>query len=385
MRRDRTLSLVSLTAFFMKLTCQQKDFFEALTLVQKAINPQNTLPILGNVLLKAEGQKLYLSATNLEIAITTSISADIKNEGKITIPAKILVSYVGYLKEGEIKLVLEDGETIFIQAVGSKTKLKGISPEEFPVIPVVEKEEYFSVSSEALKKSIEEVVFCCAGTTTRPVLSGVYFWGKDTTLHLVATDSYRLGEKKITLSGKNSIKDLKNIIPSRTMQELVRILGSSKEKEVEVISSKNQILFQIGTTKLISRLIEGKFPEYTQIIPSSYKIKAKISRDELILGIKRVGLFARENNNNIKVSFKKTGSVELTTDATEIGSEESEIAAEVSGENTEVALNGQYLLDVLQSIDTKTVYIQTEEKLSPVVIKPEKEEDYVHVIMPLKI
>ncbi|MBI5414669.1 DNA polymerase III subunit beta [Candidatus Peregrinibacteria bacterium] len=369
----------------MKLTCQQKDFFEALTLVQKAINPQNTLPILGNVLLKAEGQKLYLSATNLEIAITTSISADIKNEGKITIPAKILVSYVGYLKEGEIKLVLEDGETIFIQAVGSKTKLKGISPEEFPVIPVVEKEEYFSVSSEALKKSIEEVVFCCAGTTTRPVLSGVYFWGKDTTLHLVATDSYRLGEKKITLSGKNSIKDLKNIIPSRTMQELVRILGSSKEKEVEVISSKNQILFQIGTTKLISRLIEGKFPEYTQIIPSSYKIKAKISRDELILGIKRVGLFARENNNNIKVSFKKTGSVELTTDATEIGSEESEIAAEVSGENTEVALNGQYLLDVLQSIDTKTVYIQTEEKLSPVVIKPEKEEDYVHVIMPLKI
>lgn len=368
----------------MKLSCQQKEFFEALSIAQKAINPHNTLPILGNVLLRAEGQKLYLSATNLEIAISTFLLASVSNEGKVTIPVKILVNYIGLLKEGEIKITLEDGETIAITSQGSKTKLKGMSPEEFPSIPTVEKKETFSIPTEDLKTAIDEVVFCCASSTTRPVLSGVHMWGKGEYIHFVATDSYRLAEKKIQLKEKNFSEELKIIIPARTMQELTRILAGSKEKEVKITSSQNQILFKIGNTELVSRLIEGKFPEYKQIIPTESKIKAVTNIEEMILGIKRVGLFARENNNNIRFQFSP-GKIQITTDATEIGKEDSEIVAEVTGGEETVALNGQYFLDVLQNIPGEKVKIQTEGKLSPVVITPEKEEGYIHVIMPLKV
>ncbi len=370
----------------MKLVCRQKQLLESLSLVQKAINPQNTLPILGNVLLHAEGQKLYLSATNLEIAITTYIPCEVKNEGKITVPAKILVSYIGYLKDEDIEIVLEDGGTLYLHSTRSKTRIKGISSEEFPVIPTVEKEETFVLPREELKNAIEGVVFCSSSSTTRPVLSGVYIWGKEKEVRFVATDSYRLGEKVLELKGKTFAQELKNIVPSRTMQELVRILSSAKEDVVEIVSSKNQILFQVGNTKLISRLIEGKFPDYVQIIPKAHKTQANMLISEFILGIKRVGIFAKENNNNIRFTFaKQSKTVVITTDATEIGSDESEVEAEVSGEDNTVALNGQYFLDVLQNIHEEKALVEIEGKLSPIVIKPEKEKGFTHVIMPLKI
>jgi len=368
----------------MKLICQQKQLLEGLFTVQKAINPHNTLPILGNILLKAEGQKLYLTATNLEIAITTSLPAEVKNEGKITIPAKILVSYIGFLKEGEVEFAVEDGSTLAIKAQGSKTKLKGIAAEEFPPIPLVEKEESFTLETNTLKEAIEAIVFCCATSTTRPVLSGVYFWGKGSELRLVATDSYRLGEKIISLSEKTFSEELKSIVPARTMQEFARILAGTKEKEAEVIASKNQILFRVGLTELTSRLIEGKFPEYLQIIPTTSKTTALVSISELALGIKRVGLFARENNNNIRFLFAPK-KVQITTDATEVGSEESEIEAEVEGEENQIALNGQYLLDILQTLSGEKAQVKIEGKLSPVVIFPEKPSGLTQVIMPLKV
>jgi DNA polymerase-3 subunit beta len=172
------------------------------------------------------------------------------------------------------------------------------------------------------------------------------------------------------------------------MQELSRILshgkGEKEEQMVEVISSKNQILFKIGETELISRLIEGKFPEYTQIIPTSPKTTAKIPVSELVLGIKRVGIFARENNNNIRFLFEEN-MLHITTDATEIGSEESEIEANITGEKSEVALNGQYFLDILQNVEEENIIIELEGKLSPVLIKPETEKGLLHVIMPLKV
>lgn len=368
----------------MHLVCQQKYFLEAILVVQKAISPQHTLPILGNILLKAEGQKLHLSATNLEIAITTSLPAEIKNEGKVTIPAKILGNYISLLKEGDIEIKLEDGETISLKAPGTKTKIKGISPEDFPTIPIVENQESFTVSGEDFKKSIEEIIFCCSSTTTRPVLSGVYLYGKESEIRLVATDSYRLGEKKIKLEKKKFSEELRNIIPAKTMLELSRILALKKEENLEVVTSKNQILFRIGNIELISRLIEGKFPEYQQIIPKESKVTVKTNISDFLLGIKRVALFARENNNNIKFHFSGS-KITLTTDATEIGSEESEIPAEITGNDVTTALNGQYVLDVLQCISTEDAVLELQEKLTPVVIKPEKDENLIHVIMPLKI
>ena len=378
-------SLFLLFFLRVKLSCEQPHLLEALNIVQKAINSQSTLPILGNVLLKAEGQKLHLVGTNLEIAISTSFSAEIQNEGSITIPAKILVNYINFLKEGKIELSLDGGDTLLLKAEGVNTKLKGLPPEEFPVIPVVEKEEAFTLSAEVLKKAIDETVFCASSSSTRPVLSGIYLWGKEGTIKIVATDSYRLGEKTIPLEKKKFETELKQIIPARTMQELSRILTAAKKgKEVEVICSKNQILFKFDGTELISRLIEGTFPEYAKIIPDEAKTKIQAPVEELILGIKRVGIFARENNNNIKFKFV-SGKIHITTEATEVGNEESEIPAKTKGPENEIALNGQYFLDILQNLEEEEVNLEVEEKLAPVMIRPTKEKGLIHVIMPLKV
>lgn len=368
----------------MKFSCEQKDILPALSVVQRAINTHNTLPILANFCCEASGNRIYVSATNLEISITTSFPANVENEGKITIPAKMFVSYVGLLKKGEMSISLEDGNTLCITSEGSKTKLKCTSADDFPPIPSVEKEESFTLPTGDLKKSIEEIVFACSSSTTRPVLSGVLLWCQKSSAIFAATDSYRLGEKKISLEDKKFENEIKSIIPARTMQELSRILGSVEEKEVEIICSQNQILFKVGKIEFISRIIEGKFPEYSQIIPNQSHTSCTVDISELILAIKRVGLFARENNNNIRCTLSPQ-QITITTEKTEIGTEEAKVSCEGQGDELQFALNGQYLLEALQSIDEPKVRIQTEGKLSPVVIKPEQKDDVLHVIMPLKV
>ena len=369
----------------MRLFCEKQSFFQALSLVQKAINSQNTLPILGNILLKAEGQSLFLSATNLEIAISTKISATIKNEGSITIPARLIVNYVSFLKDGELDIFVESGETMCISSKGSKTKIKGLPSSDFPEFPKVEKEFIFTFSTKEFQKSNERVVFSCANTSIRPILSGALFWVKGKEACLVATDSYRLGEQKIHLSSKEE-REVKVIIPSRTLQELSRILGVYPEEKVEVIVSKNQILFIVKNTEISSRLIEGNFPDYEQIIPKEKRIMVEVQTDEFILGIKRVGIFAKENNNNIRI-FVNDEKISITTDATEIGSDECEIPVKGSGgqEQEEVSLNAQYVLDILQSIEEKEILFLVNERLSPVLFKPKTGDEYVHIIMPLKV
>ncbi|MEI7511554.1 MAG: DNA polymerase III subunit beta [Candidatus Peregrinibacteria bacterium] len=369
----------------MRFFCQKSEFFQALSIVQKAINTHNTLPVLGNILLKTEGQKVYLSATNLEIAISTSFSATVKNEGAITVPARLIVNSVSFLKEGEIEVFLEDGESIGIFANGSKTKMKGISAEDFPPLPKVQKEFTVEIEESLLKRSIERTVFCCSASSIRPVLSGALFWVTGKEMRLVATDSYRLGEQKITLS--ESLPEFKCIIPARTLQELSRILSSEKgdkKRKVNIIASKNQIVFQSQDTEISSRLIEGNFPDYERIIPKERKSIAVLAIENIILGIKRVGIFAKENNNNIRLSLTEK-SVVITTDDTEIGNDISEIPAEISGPPIEVALNAQYLLDILQNISDDTLELSLTEKLSPLTIQPKSDMKYVHIIMPLKI
>jgi DNA polymerase-3 subunit beta len=365
----------------MRFICEKKALQEGVSLVQKAINAQNTLQVLGNILLKTEGQKLYLSATNLEIAISTSIEVQVQNEGSITLPARLFSNYITLLKDGEVEIALENGESISIKSSDSQTKIKGLSAEEFPEIPVVNKDFSFTLSSEVLKEGIEQTVFSCSASSTRPVLSGVLFWIKENELRLVGTDSYRLGEKKITLP--ENIADEKYIVPARTFQELARILG--KDEEVEVIISKTQVLFKTQNSEISSRLIEGNFPDYQRIIPKGEQATATISRSDFILAVKRAGIFAREiDNNNLRVSVEKSH-ISIATEETEIGSGTTNIEANVEGEGVLMALNAQYLLDALQVVSTENVVLKTGEALSPVKISAEDDDSFVHIIMPLKV
>lgn len=368
----------------MRLTCLQKDLQFALGIVSCAVSPSNTLPVLNNILLKAANKKLFFSATNLEIAVHYSILADIKNEGSITIPAKLITSYASLLEDKDIEMKVEEGMTLHIKSKSSQTKIKGISPDEFPLIPKVEKESSFQITAKDLSQAINTTVFSAATSTTRPILSGVYLYAEKDTLKMVATDSFRLAEKKTKLPKKIE-KTVECIVPVRTLLELGRILATKYEKElVDIHISKNQILFSLDGIELTSRLIEGKFPDYEKIIPRATRTKIETDATHLTLATKRVSLFARENNNNIKLTATNDGRLQIATDETSVGEEKAEVDIKMSGENNKVALNSQYLLDVLSHLK-ENISIEMDEKLTPVVVRPTKKEDYLYIIMPLKV
>lgn len=369
----------------MKLSCSRKNLNFALNIVSLAVNSSTTLPVLNNILLKAADKKLYLSATNLEIAINYSIAADIKNEGAITIPAKLLTSYVAFLEDDNVEMKLEDGTTLNIKTKTSQTKIKGITPNEFPLIPKVEKDTIIELPAKSLAQAIDYTVFSAAVTATRPILTGVYLHAEKDTLKMVATDSFRLAEKKTKLS-KRAEKNTECIVPVKTLLELGRILstGNYEDEVVAINISKTQILFSLNGVELISRLIEGKFPDYEKIIPKATRTKMEADIGHLVMATKRVSLFAKENNNSIKLTATNDGKLQIATDETRLGEEKAEMDIKIQGENNKVAINSQYLLDVLSRLKEK-VNIEMDEKLTPVVVRPNKSDDYLYIIMPLKV
>lgn len=368
----------------MKVVCDQNKLNFALEVVSKAVTPNNTLPILNNILIKASGKKLFFTGTNLEIAINFFIQAEVVNEGQITVPAKLLTSYINLLEDKKVELKVEEGFVLSIKTNTSQTKIKGLSSNEFPVIPKIEKENTFNIQAGVLGDAINSTVFSAAVTPTRPVLCGVLFKGEKDTIRLVATDSYRLAEKKIKPEKKIE-HPFEYIVPLKTLIELWKILSMKYEKEIiEIQVSKNQIMFLVDSLELISRLIEGRFPDYEKIIPRATKTKIQVETSRLTLATRRVSLFAKENNNNIKISATNDGKMHITTDETRVGEEKAELDIKISGENNKVAINSQYLLDVLNHIEN-SVSIEMDEKLTPVTVRPVKGEDYTYIIMPLKI
>lgn len=368
----------------MKVICEQKKFLEALEIVGRAVSSSNTLPVLNNILIKAEGKNLFFSATNLEIAVRYFFECEIRNEGTLTVPAKLLMSYVSLLPNEKIEISATEGLSFSIKAVKSQTRMKGIHADEFPVIPLIERSGNLSLPVKDLNTAIQQVAFSASQNSSRPVLSGVLLGIDRKTLKLVATDSYRLSEKKLQLV-KEQDEKVECIIPVKTMQELGKLLSKTTAQEIFVDITKNQILFRIGDIEFTSRLIEGRFPDYERIIPKESKSKAEVDVQDLLLNVRRVSLFARESNNSIKVSLTNDGKLTISTDETKVGEDRAEVDISLTGENNKTALNAEYLLDVLTTIGSQKIFLEMSDKLSPVVIKPCNDDSYVYIIMPLKV
>ncbi len=367
----------------MKLACAQNSLSSALALVNRAVSPNNTLPVLNNILLKVEGRRLHLSATNLEIAISASFEVEVENEGTLTVPAKSLSSYVALLNDKDVHLSVTGGNTLVIQGKGSTTKMKGIASEEFPNLPRIDKPEILKFPTARVAEALTQVSFAASTNISRPVLTGIFWQVKGKVLKLAATDSYRLGEKTLILE-KDLEKDLNFIVPTKTVQELERILAASAVPEFEVHVGKGQVLFKVDGVELTSRLIEGAFPDYERIIPKETKTQMVLSNDAFTLGLKQVSVLVRENSNNVKVKTQKDSLV-ISSDETQVGQGSAEIPAQVTGDSVETALNVQYLLDVLARLNSKEVHLSLNDGLSPVMVTPTSGGDYIHIIMPLKV
>ena len=367
----------------MKIKIGQKNLIESLKIVSRAVSGQNQLPVLGNILIRAENKKVYFSATNLEISISTSTDAEIKNEGAITVPAKIFTSYISLLqKDEDINLEIDGNADLKIKSKSSKTKIKGIPADEFPSIARVENGAKINLDAKIFRDSVSKVAFSAQENSSRPILAGVFLAIEKKELRMAATDSYRLSEKILEL--ENSLEKISSLIPVRAIFEADRLIGDAEK--ISITISENQAMFLIGNTELTTRLIEGQFPNYQQIIPQKKLTTVQIDRSELEMAVRRVSIFAKENNQHMKLEFLGEKTCQISTNATEIGEEQASISAKISGENSSISLNADYFLDALSALGKEEkIEIELSGKMSPAVLKIPKNKNFVHLIMPLKI
>ncbi len=364
----------------MKFSCTQSNLINALYSVSNIVGKNVSLPILNNVLISAKQGKIRLISTNLDIGIKTSLRGKIEQEGEITIPAKLFMEYVNLIKDQTINLALQEND-LLIKTENQQTVIKGQSADEYPIVPDIEDGDLLEVESNEFKNALAQVIFAASYDNIRPELTGVYFEIYQGELVLAATDSYRLAEKKIKISN-NTVK-LSKIIPVRVLQEVLRLLKD--EIKVKFGFSDNQVIFELEETKIISRLIEGNYPQYHEIIPKEYKTKIEINKEEIINGIKVSSLFSKSGINDVILDFNsKKGEVNISAANVQLGENKTVLKTKINGENNSVVFNYKYLLDGLQNINSKQVTIEIVNADSPAVIKPQDKDDYLYLIMPIR-
>lgn len=369
----------------MKISVLQENLNKALLVVSRIVSQRASLPILNNVLINVDKSQLKVSATNLEIGIIYSIGAKIEQSGSVSVPAKLFSELISSLPQDKIQLS-EANSNLKIKTIDFESNLNGIDVEEFPVIPEISDSPVFTMDSSPLVNLLSEVVFCASIDESRPVLAGVLFEINKNILKLAATDSYRLSQK---ITSIKSEKNLKVILPIRASQEIIRILSSDDDgKEVKVYLNENEAMFEFGKIKLVSRLIEGNFPSYEQIIPQKTDLKVIIDRDQLLGSVKVANLFARESSNAIKMKINEKDLIEISASAAQVGENNSALKAKVTGEAMDININGKYLLDVLNVIKTEKVSLELSGKLNPCMIRPhdpkKDQKDTTYIIMPLR-
>ena len=373
----------------MKLSCLQENLSRGLGIVGRAAAIRSTLPITQNILLAAEQSRLKLVATNLEMAATCWAGAKIEEDGAITIPARLLIDFVNSLPNELIEITLpSNSHSVEIKSGRFQAHINGIDAQDFPPVPSVSGGVIANIASKALSDGIAQVAFATATEESRPVLTGVNAELEGEHLKLVAADGFRLAVHETAL---NSAVDEKTmvIIPTRTLSELNRLLGDQEEPvEITINQQKSQALFRLKNAELVSQLIQGSFPDYSQVIPQSYTTRAVVDVNEFLRIIKMSSIFARDASGIVRLlvtpgSELTPGKLTVSAQAEEIGDNVSEMDALVDGEEAKIAFNARYLSDVLSVLHQAQVAIEITTPSSPGIIRPVGVDNYIHVIMPM--
>jgi len=374
----------------MNFISLQENLKQGLQIVSHVVSKNINLPILNNILFKANKGNIELIATNLEIGITHQVRGKVEVEGEFTVDSKIITDYINLLPGGKVEIKKSDSE-IKVECENYKTKIKIQESTDFPLLPIVSKDNPFILNLNDFRNAISQVIFSVANNETRLELSGVLFIFNDNEVILAGTDSYRLTEKKINLKNNNN-NNFKIIVPAKALQELLRILSGLKEKEdldtsgdISICLSENQILFSFGGTELVSRLIMGNFPDYKQIIPTNFKTEVKIEKSSLLRAIKASAIFSKAGINDITLDFKnEDNKVFLSSISSQAGESAIDLKAEISGDDNSMVVNYRYLLDGLNNIDSNYILIELVNGNTPCILKPEKDETYQYIVMPIR-
>jgi len=378
----------------MKISCLQENLSRGLAVVGRAVASRATLPVTQNVLLSIDKSMLKLSATNLEIAITTWVGAKIEEEGSITVPARLLTEFVNSLPNDKIDLELEQGSGLLqISSGNSNAHINTTDASEFPPIPTVDDGVAAEVDPVVWKSAISRVAFAAATEESRPVLTGVEVKLSGSKFTMAAADGFRLAVQNGALL-KPVAEDMSVIIPARTMNELNRLIGDREEPvEILMTPAKGQVMFRIrggDTVEIVSQLLQGAFPNYEQLIPQSYTTRAVMDLPTVLRAARTASIFARDGSNIIRMhlmpaaSDGETPKVEISARSEEVGDNQDLVDLdEIEGEEGKIAFNSRYLLDVLSVLEKGKVALETTTSSSPGVFKPTDSEDYIHVVMPM--
>lgn len=395
----------------MKLICTQENLNKALNIVGRVVNKNTTLPILNNILLKTEKKGLKLSSTNLELGVSHWIGGKIEEEGEITVPMKLFANFISNLPSGNVEVRLRE-DMLSVKCNGYKTNIKGISAKEFPIMPKIEAEPIFKISSLEFKNALNQVIPAVSNSESRMELTGILLdisqirKGKVT---LVATDSYRLAEKTFEVDKKDISEEALKILgevnsvilPKNTAQELARDLDDEEEM-LEITISEKQILFNFGRSNIISRLIEGKYPDYKQVIPETYFIKTEMNNKELLNAIRVASLFASSASNSIEMKISALSkNIEISAETTEVGSNVTRIPSEIDfnpekgdkkmegavkdeKDSFNVVYNYKYLIDGLNSVSGEKATLRINNENSPTILNSSGNDSFIYVIMPIR-
>lgn len=373
----------------MKITARQEQLSHALRVAGRAVAARSPLPITTNVLLSTDEGRLKLSATNLDIAISTWIDATVAEEGALTLPSRLLSEFVDNLPGGPVDIVVKKGSnSAQIQAGRFQANVRGMSADDFPVIPTADEQPAALIAPDLLKEMIEQVAFATAADDTRPMLTGVLATFSGEQISMAATDGFRMAIRVGELQGASS-GDFSVIIPGRTLTELARILPDGDTPvEITVTPNRNQVVFRAPDLHVVSRLLEGNYPNFRQIIPTKFGTKVVVGTGELLKATKIASFFSRDNSNAITMEIQPggeagVGNVVVTGGAAELGDDRGEIDAVVNGSGATVQFNARYVSDVLAVLPSQQVGLEISGPNSAAIFRPIDSVDYTHVVMPM--
>lgn len=376
----------------MKAIVLQENLARGLNIVSRAVSPRSTLPVLANVLLATDEGRLRLSATNLEMGITCWIGARIEEEGSTTVPARTFSDLVNALTGDQVALSLDvSTQTLNVRCGPSNTDIKCIDAQEFPPLPALELDGAIRINVAEFKEMVHQVAFAASTDEARPVLQGVLIQVDGEQITLAAADGFRLSVRKANLS-QPAAQSVNVIVPARALNELARIIADGENELLMLVpKGRGQVIFRCGDVELVSQIIEGTYPDYQSIIPRSYQTRTLVSTAALLKACKQAEIFAREGINEARLNIKPAsdpslpGEVEVTAFSEETGKSETVIEAAIEGKGLLIAFNVKFLREALEVIKTPNVALEMNTSQTPGVIRPVGGEDFVHVIMPMRL
>jgi DNA polymerase-3 subunit beta len=373
----------------MKISCLQENLAKGLSIVGRAVGVRSTLPQASHVLLASDEGRLRLVATNLEIATTCWIGAQVEEEGDVTVPARLLADFVTSLPNERIDLSLAPrSRQLNLNCARNEASVAGMDAADFPPVPSLDDGFSLKLDPKALSTAVEHVEFAAAADDTRPVLTGIHTLLEDSEITLASADGFRLAVYKLALDQELPEK-VEVIIPARAMRELMRLL-SEEEDPVELAfnAARSQVLFRLKSVEMVATLVQGTFPNYSQLIPASFTTRALIDMRQFLQETRIAAIFARDGSGIVRVQLlpgedASAAKLIVSARAEEIGEHRGEMDVKIEGEASKIAFNSKYLQDVLQVLDCSQVALETSSSSSPGVIRPVGVENYVHVVMPM--